>query len=228
MTWRVWWMFLATETALSISPGPAVLFVVSQSLRLGFARGLWAALGIVSANVVWFALSALGLGAALLAAGDWFFALKWLGAVYLVYLAIKPFLVGGATAESHPLDGPRAGALAVWLRGMLLQLTNPKALVFFAALLPQFVRPDHDVPSQILILGATSVLAEFPVLAVYAALAGRASRHMADKRFARTVDLVAGALLIAAALGIALAGDGRAATNAAIDGTSSPTQNEAP
>jgi threonine/homoserine/homoserine lactone efflux protein len=158
MTWRVWWMFLATETALSISPGPAVLFVVSQSLRLGFVCGLWAALGIVSANVVWFALSAVGVGAALLAAGDWFLALKWLGAAYLVYLALKPFIARTGDEVALPVaERPRSSALAVWSRGVLLQLTNPKALIFFAALLPQFVQPDGDVGRQILILGATSV-----------------------------------------------------------------------
>jgi threonine/homoserine/homoserine lactone efflux protein len=208
MTWRVWWMFFVTETALSISPGPAVLFVISQSLGGGASRGVWAALGIVSANVVWFTLSAVGLGAVLLAMGDWFFAVKWLGAAYLVYLAIKPFWRRLASYEGLPPGNlPQASALGVWTRAVALQLTNPKALMFFGALLPQFVRTDGDVAWQILILGATSVLSEFPVLALYAMLAGGASEAARGKRFALAIDVVIAALLIAAALGIALAGD---------------------
>ena len=92
MSWTTWWMYVVTETVLSIAPGPAVLFVVAQSLRAGGGRGLWAALGIVSANVVWFALSAVGVGAAILASGSWFLAIKWLGAGYLVYLAARTIL----------------------------------------------------------------------------------------------------------------------------------------
>jgi len=205
MSWQVWWMFLVTETVLSISPGPAVLFVIAQSLRLGARAGLWAALGILSANTVWFALSALGIGAAIVAAGDWFVAIKWLGAAYLVYLALKPFWAGSPPADESDTAEPIApAARQLWMRGLLLQLTNPKALMFFAALLPQFVRPEQDVPSQVLILGITSMATELPVLALYAALAGRASRVARGHRFARALDYASAALLIAAALGLAL------------------------
>jgi homoserine/homoserine lactone efflux protein len=212
MTWQVWWMFLLTETVLSISPGPTVLLVISQSLRSGTRCGLWAALGILSANAIWFGLSALGIGAAIVAAGDWFVAIKWLGAGYLVYLALKPIW-----AVPHSLDKQAAGepiapaARQLWMRGLLLQLTNPKALLFFAALLPQFVRRDQDVASQILILGITSMAAELPVLALYAALAGQASRVARGPRFARAIDCLSGALLIAAALGLAMIGQPGAA-----------------
>ena len=89
---------------------------------------------------------------------------------------------------------------------MLLQLSNPKALVFFVALLPQFVVPEEPIAPQILILGVTSLAAEFPVLVGYSVLAGRASHLAREPRFARTIDVLAGALLIVAAMGIALGG----------------------
>ena len=72
MNWENWLLFLVTEIVLSMSPGPAVLLVISQSLRGGGWRGIWAALGILSANVIWFTLSAIGVGTAILAAGPWF------------------------------------------------------------------------------------------------------------------------------------------------------------
>jgi homoserine/homoserine lactone efflux protein len=205
MTWTVWWMYLVTETVLSIAPGPAVLFVVSQGLRAGGLRGLWAALGIVSANVVWFALSAVGVGAAILASGNWFLAVKWLGAGYLVYLALRAIL-GHARPETGQAaeTPPRITSARMWARGVILQLTNPKALVFFVALLPQFIDPAVPIGPQILILGVTSVMTEFPVLAVYALLAGRASTLAREHRFARTVDVAAAVLLVGAALGVVL------------------------
>jgi threonine/homoserine/homoserine lactone efflux protein len=205
MTWYVWWWYLVTETVLSIAPGPAVLFVVSQGLRAGGWRGLWAAAGIVSANIVWFALSAVGVGAAIVASGGWFLAIKWLGAGYLVYLALRAILGHASLAPLGEVEpAPPIGAARMWTRGVILQLTNPKALVFFVALLPQFIDTDEPIGLQILILGVTSVVTEFPVLAVYALLAGRASSVAREHRFARTVDLAAAALLVGAALGVVL------------------------
>jgi homoserine/homoserine lactone efflux protein len=210
MSLSAWWLFVMTETVLSISPGPAVLFVVSQSLRSGAGRGICGALGILSANAVWFVLSGLGVGAALMALGDWVFALRWAAAAYLVYLAVKPIVWQSSFSSSLPQESPPAArAIDIWWRGLLLQMANPKALIFFVALLPQFVDPLQPVGPQIVILGITSVLCEFPVLAAYAALAGWASRWARQPRFALVVDLVAAVLLIAAALGVALAPEAR-------------------
>lgn len=206
MTWRTWWLYLITETALSFSPGPAVLLVISQSLRGGARAGIWAAAGIIAANIVWFTLSAVGIGAVLVASGKWFLALKWAGAAYLVVLAVKPFLTSHDEQSAGP---PREVNLLpgqLWRRGLILQLTNPKALVFFVALLPQFVSPEAAVVPQMLILGATSVVTEFPVLVLYALVAGKAAHWTHERRFSRGMDLIAGALLLAAAVGVAMAG----------------------
>jgi homoserine/homoserine lactone efflux protein len=213
MSLSAWWLFVMTETVLSISPGPAVLFVVSQALRGGSSRGISGALGILSANAVWFVLSGLGVGALLLAAGHWVFALRWAAAAYLVYLAVKPIVSQSAFAPQLPDESPStARPREVWRRGFLLQVANPKALVFFVALLPQFVDPYQPVGPQIVILGVTSVVCEFPVLAAYAALAGWASRWAREPRFARAIDLAAAVLLITAALGVALAPEARGGT----------------
>jgi threonine/homoserine/homoserine lactone efflux protein len=208
MTWTTWWLYVVTETVLSIAPGPAVLFVIAQGLRAGGCRGLWAAAGICSANVVWFALSAAGIGAAILASGNWFAAIKWLGAGYLVYLALRALLGHARLAAEGEIDvAPRARPWSLWTRGVILQLANPKALVFFVALLPQFIDPQKRIGPQILILGVTSVLTEFPVLAVYAALAGRVNTLAREHRFARGADVVSAVLLLVAAVGVLLAGD---------------------
>ena len=129
-----------------------MLLVLSQALRGGTARGIGAALGILAANVVWFALSALGVGAAILAAGDLFTAIRWLGAAYLIYLAVR-----SAWGAFQPVAPESAGTAAGRagrrlrrdvLRGFVLQMTNPKALLFFVAILPQFIQPYDSLEPQ--------------------------------------------------------------------------------
>jgi threonine/homoserine/homoserine lactone efflux protein len=203
MNWETWLLFLVTEIVLSMSPGPAVLLVISQSLRGGGWQGIWAAIGILTANVIWFTLSAIGVGTAILAAGPWFTSLKWIGAAYLVYLAGLA-LLGNHRAEGDSLRvAPETrSARSIWMHGLVLQLTNPKALMFFVALLPQFIDPQRPAEPQVLILGITSLAAEFPILALYAALAGRASMVARDRRLGRAIDFATAALLLIAALGV--------------------------
>src|SRR5262245_18897696 len=149
MSLEAWAAFCLTETVLCFTPGPAVLYMVSVALARGFGPGIRAALGILSANAAYFALSAAGVGAALLASYELFLAIKWLGAGYLVWIGLRMLLqrrperppaaeVPGARSEGAV---PPAGADRAFVRGVLVQGANPKALVFFAALLPQFIDP---------------------------------------------------------------------------------------
>jgi threonine/homoserine/homoserine lactone efflux protein len=200
-------MFMVMEIVLCLTPGPAVLFVVAQGLRYGAARSLWANLGILSGNAFYFALSATGLGALLLASNELFTAVKWAGAAYLVWLGVTTFLGrGAAVAEAGTGDvAPTVSGPRLLGRGFVLQAANPKALVFFTALLPQFIDPRAPVAMQVLVLGASSVVAEFFVLAAYGAFAGRAGRLARRPSFARATNRIAGALLVGAGAGLALA-----------------------
>jgi len=205
MTWQTWGLFMATETALCLTPGPAVLFVVSQGLSYGAARSLWANLGILTANALYFFLSAVGLGATLLASQKLFLVIKWAGAAYLIYLGLAAFLGRGETLGEPGAAGDGNG-WRLLTRGIVLQMANPKSLVFFTALLPQFIDPKGSVGSQILILGVSSVVVEFFVLAGYGMFAGRAAGFAREPRFARITGRIAGACLVAAGAGVALSG----------------------
>jgi threonine/homoserine/homoserine lactone efflux protein len=176
MTLKTWLLFLVMETALSLSPGPAVLYAVSQGVRGGLRRTLPAAAGILTANGMYFALSATSLGALIAASASFFTLAKWAGAAYLIFLGIKALRAANsmhAVALSEQLS-PKERNVGVYMGGLTLQLANPKALLFFLALLPQFINPATPVAPQMLILAATSMIPEFFILTGYGWLAHRA------------------------------------------------------
>jgi threonine/homoserine/homoserine lactone efflux protein len=205
MSWQVWSLFVVTETVLCLTPGPAVLLVLSTALGRGTAQSLWSALGILAANALYFVLSATSLGAVLVASYDLFFAIKWVGAAYLVYLGVKTFLGKGAglSISGAGAGQPKVPGRRLLLNGFVLQAANPKSILFFTALLPQFIDPKGEVAWQVGILGVTSIVIELVVLAGYGALAGRAARLAAQPRFATITDRLAGGLLITAGVGLA-------------------------
>lgn len=199
MTLQVWLLFCMTETVLCLIPGPAVLFVVSVAISRGIRPGLSAALGILSGNVLYFALSATGVAAVLIASSSLFNLLKLVGAGYLIWLGLRMLLMRAGEPAGIPATPDRR----ILLRGFLVQTSNPKALVFFLALLPQFINPESAVAWQILILGASSVLIEFLVLGVYIVLAARA-RQLAGARLAGPIERIGGGFLVAVGTHLAI------------------------
>jgi len=203
MTWQIWSAFVVIETALCLTPGPAVLLVLSQALTRGSLRAIWSISGILTANTAYFILSATGVGAILLASYDLFFAIKWLGAAYLVWLGVTAFLGKSKSLSVRRDDASPVRSSRLFLNGFILQMSNPKALLFFTALLPQFINPHAAIVPQVVILAVTSVFIEFFVQLFYALLAGRAAHLASQPRFARITDRVAGSLLIGAGIGMA-------------------------
>ncbi|HEV2697013.1 MAG TPA: LysE family translocator, partial [Terriglobales bacterium] len=188
---------------LSMTPGPAVLYVLAQAIRRGPGKSVWASCGILSANALYFALSATSLGAVIVASYKLFFLIKWLGAAYLVYLGLLSFF-GKASVISLPEATPGARSGPRILRdGFFLQAANPKAILFFTAILPQFIDARHNVALQILLLGISSVVVEFVILFIYGQLAGRALSTARSPRFEKLTNRLAGSLLIAAGVGLA-------------------------
>lgn len=203
MTWHRWALFVLTELVLCLTPGPAVLFVVATGLGQGARRAIWANVGILSGNAFYFLLSAAGLGAVLVASHQAFLVIKYVGAAYLVYLGIATF-VGRGIGLQAAADRSSEPGVRVLARAFATQAANPKALLFFAALLPQFIAPNEPVARQILNLGLTSMVVEFGVLFAYGALAARASRVLQRPRFATATNRAAGGLLVGAGVGLGL------------------------
>jgi threonine/homoserine/homoserine lactone efflux protein len=201
INWDTYWLYVLTEAALSLSPGPAVMLVIAYGLTQGARRSVPATLGILSANALYFALSATSLGAVIAASPAFFTVVKWLGAAYLVYVALSA-IFGKPSPLTVSDPGSRGGSRwSIYLAGLTLQLANPKTLIFFVAILPQFVDPRLPVGAQMVWLAAGSVIPEFFILGGYGFLASRARHIASDPRFARWTDRVAGVLvLIVAAL----------------------------
>ena len=154
---------------------------------------------------MYFALSALGLSAVLLASTTVFAALKYAGAAYLVFLGIQT-IRGAGGLSLQAADGAENSEpwTRTWLRATALKLANPKAVIFFVALLPQFLDAKRPLGLQMMILAATSVVVEFVVLAAYGFLADRASRFARQPQFVGVINRVSGSILLLAAIGLSL------------------------
>ena len=168
--------FFGIAVVLALTPGPDNLFVLLQSAQHGWRTGLCVVLGLCLGLVVHTSAVALGLAALLAASSLAFTLLKFVGAAYLAYLAWQALRAPAAASASPaavPSGRPAAGALRMVGRGVLMNLSNPKVLIFFLAFLPQFADPARgSVAPQILLLGLVFMLATLLVFGAIALFSG--------------------------------------------------------
>ena len=201
MTIEAWALFCLTELVLCLNPGPSALVVISQSLTSGPSAGVRATTGVLAANAIYFALSASGLVALHSVSAEAFSIIKWGGAAYLVWLGVTMIRRSfGATVSPRP-PGSRAEGRPFW-RGFVAQGANPNLLVYFTAILPQFIDANHPVAPQVALLAGSSFVIEFSVLTAYSWISGRAGEAAAP-RFRTYLERLGGGLLIGAAAGLA-------------------------
>lgn len=201
MDWQVLLVFTLTQTLFAVTPGPAVLLTVSHGMKSGFGASLRAALGVQAGNGVYFLLSAVGLGAILTTSETLFHVVKYAGAGYLVFLGLCT--IRNAASATDPRSG-FAGVLArPFTQAVLTQLANPKSVLFFGALMPQFIDPAGDLIVQYALFAAACVLSETPVLAVYGWLAAQGRRAFVGPRVALWRERLSGGALIAVGASLA-------------------------
>jgi threonine/homoserine/homoserine lactone efflux protein len=196
-------VFLATAMALLAIPGPAVLYVVTRSIEMGRAGGVASVAGITTGTIVHVALATAGLSSLILASRTAFDAVKYVGAAYLIFLGIRRLLTR-KEEEVEESRVPRTRRRA-YSQGVVVNLTNPKTIVFIFAFIPQFVDPNaRHVWLQVLVLGLSFALLGFLSDNVYALAAGAvADRLRGSRRIARFERWFGGSILIG--LGIAAA-----------------------
>jgi homoserine/homoserine lactone efflux protein len=184
-------MFAAMEFVFSITPGPAVLLVSAYGFKSGMRASFAASLGIQTGNTIYLLVSAAGLGAILATSEAAFTIVKWAGAAYLIFLGVRTIWMAGAPREAtgvRTIDHP-------YVQALLTQLGNPKSVLFFGALLPQFLDTHRPLWPQYLIMWAIVALGETPILGAYGWLASRGKRFV-DTRFAVWRERLSGAMLI--------------------------------
>jgi homoserine/homoserine lactone efflux protein len=202
MTWQSYLTFCLTAAALAFVPGPTVTVIFANSLRFGVRAGLLNVLGTQLGVIVWLALAALGLQAAIVAMGIWFDVLRLAGAAYLVWIGFKmllskELLVIGREASVKPRN--------FVLQGFVVIMSNPKMLVLFGALIPPFLTPDGDSLRETLTLGATFMLIAAAGDSLYAMMAGRAGKWLSQSRI-RAIEIASGICLSGGGIWLALKG----------------------
>jgi threonine/homoserine/homoserine lactone efflux protein len=201
-------LFIGASLALLAIPGPAVIYVVMRSVDQGRAAGLVSMLGVETGTFAYALAAAAGLSGLIAASAVAFTAVKYAGAVYLVYLGVRKLL-----ERDRPQEIALTGRSQLYLKGVLVQLLNPKIAIFFVAFLPQFVDSSRGpIAAQILLLGsiftALAVLSDGAYVLVGGAVGGciRASR-----RARGWIAKVSGGVYIGLGLTAALSGSGRSA-----------------
>ncbi|QOD03282.1 LysE family transporter [Pseudarthrobacter sp. BIM B-2242] len=199
------WLALAGAGALiSFTPGAGAINTMNNSLTSGFRRSIWGILGQQAALVVHVVIVALGVGVLVASSPVAFNVIRYAGAAYLVYLGIRQFL------SKPELDKEQAAALrnepawSMFRRGLWVNLLNPKAIVFFLAFMPQFIRPEQPLLPQYVMLTATVVVIDILVMWFFFALAAKSfQRFTHNARGQKILNRIFGVLFVA--VGVLLA-----------------------
>lgn len=193
--------FLSTVLVFMITPGPSHLLMLSNSIQNGFKKSLATAAGDLSANFLQMLVASLGLASLIENAQEFFVFVKWAGITYLVYVGLKLFF----SHSSHNLKNSkqqRTSSSLFW-QGFITSAVNPKAVIFFAALFPQFINPIEPLLSQFLILSMTYLAIDGLFLSFY----GKFSEVIAKKlsnSYGEYFNKVCGTLIIGAAIMLGL------------------------
>jgi threonine/homoserine/homoserine lactone efflux protein len=206
MSWSKYTEFLAFAIVLIVIPGPDFAVVTKNTLVGGRRRGRWTALGVSSSNFVQGSAAALGLSALIVKVQPLFEAIKWAGVAYLAYLGVQA-LRSARRGEYAPLDGDdpsTAHHVAGWRQGFISNITNPKVLVFYLAVLPQFLAPGAGL-GWLLVLAWSHAVMSLAYLLVLVTGLHSARRVLMRRKVRRALDATTGAVLLS--FGARLAGE---------------------
>lgn len=211
MPFGLWLTLLAACLIISLTPGAGAINTMGNSLAYGLRRAIWGILGQQAALVVHIVVVAAGVGVLVASSPVLFEAIRYAGAAYLVYLGIRQLLPPRPGAPSEADDTATAADTdtapttpesrwSMFRRGLWVNLLNPKAIVFFLAFLPQFIRPDRPVLPQYLTVTVTVIVVDIVVMwGVFAVAAHGMRRLTRSPRGRRILDGVFGALFIGVA-----------------------------
>jgi threonine/homoserine/homoserine lactone efflux protein len=203
--------FVALVAVLVLIPGPAVILVMQKAVTTGYRGALCVAAGVLAADLVWAAAAAAGVSAVIVASEPAFLALRFAGAAYLIYLGARlltapanKLLLPAAPARGEDEIPARAGHPRAFRRGFLCDMTNPKTLLVFTSVMPQFILAGSS-PLRPALLGVTFAGLGFASLTLYSLVLARASGVLRRPKLARRLMRGSGGILVG--FGVALAAE---------------------
>ena len=206
--WSTLVVFATAVVVLKVIPGPAVIYIVTRSIDQGRLAGLVSVLGIEVGTLFHVVAAGFGLSALLMTSALAFKIVKFLGALYLIYLGIHKLVVKEKEAVEQPQEFKHKNLSRVFLQGMVVQFLNPKLALFFLAFLPQFADPSRgSVAGQIIVLGLIFVALAICSDSLYALLTGTFGQWLkGNKNFKRSQKYVAGGAYLLLGLTAAVSG----------------------
>ncbi|GCL61442.1 LysE family translocator [Pseudaquabacterium pictum] len=199
MALHTWLLYLAAAIGLSLTPGPNSLLVLTHGALHGHRRTLFTVAGGAAGFTLLIGLSMLGIGALLQASASALTLLKWLGGAYLVWLGVQLWRAPAITLVADA-GAPQAAGSALFRQGLLTAVSNPKALLFYGAFLPQFIDPARDLLTQFLIMATVFVVVEIGVEWALALMAHRVRGWL--QRLGKRFNRACGGMFVA--MGVAL------------------------
>lgn len=206
MSFAAWLGFLLAAILIAVTPGPGAVLSMSTAIRHGYWSALSAILGLQVAILMHLAIVAVGFGALIATSETAFAVVKFLGAAYLAWLGIQKWRAAPRPGDADPVPVQRGG---LFVQGLLVNLTNPKAIIFIGALVPQFIDPLRAQLQQYLLIAPTLCATDIVVMSVYALTGRRLGRWLHDPRAIRGQNRLFGGLFISA--GVFLAFSSRSA-----------------
>lgn len=198
MTLSTWLTFFVASWAISFSPGAGAISAMTSGLKYGFARGYWNTLGLIIGIMAQFLIVAVGLGAVLATSEIAFSVVKYFGVAYLIYLGVRQFRTDAAPVAVDAGNPTDFSIRDLIVRGILINLLNPKGTVFLLAVVPQFVNPAAPLTLQYLTLAGTLVLTDTVAMGIYTLLAAKVLRLLRSAHHIRWMNRIFGSLFILA------------------------------
>jgi homoserine/homoserine lactone efflux protein len=193
----IWATLVGACLLISFTPGAGAINTMSNSLNAGFRRSIWGVLGQQAALVAHLAVVAAGLGVLVASSPLAFNVIRYLGAAYLAYLGVRQFLRKPDVSQEAAAALGNEPWWSMFQRGLWVNLLNPKAIVFFLAFIPGFVRPELPLVNQYLVIGATIVAVDVLVMWFFFALAAKSfQRFTRNESGQRTLNRVFGSLFV--------------------------------
>jgi len=201
----IWLALAGAGVLISFTPGAGAINTMSNSLNAGFRRSMWGILGQQAALVIHVVIVALGVGVLVASSPIAFNVIRYSGAAYLVYLGVRQFLAR-PDLEQEKIAGLRnEPAWSIFRRGFWVNLLNPKAIIFFLAFMPQFIRPEQPLLAQYAVLTVTIVAIDILVMWFFFAAAARSfERFTHSARGQLVLNRSFGALFVAVGILLAL------------------------